>query len=223
MAGVHPNFPSYAWVTATHTTRITDTVAWHPHDYNWAGYSALDLVTEATQHLTRAILNLTTTEDNNAAQSQPIHDITHKLADDMQTLVQLYPVIKDAPVAPPTTPPRPRRTPTPPTLSVESHRNQRVRTLARVDEPSAESSAPQPNRPQLHADSCDDQLHVRPVATPPRRSTRLRTQAVNQANQIIQRATHWHNAPATILTPVVPHFMSPMQPLSSAIPPWTWT
>ena len=86
-------------MTATHTTRITDTVAWHPHDYNWAGYSSLDLVTEATQHLTRAILNLTTTEDNNAAQSQPINDITHKLADDMQALVQLYPVIKDVPVA----------------------------------------------------------------------------------------------------------------------------
>ena len=83
------------WATHTSSIRVTDTLAWHPHGYNWEEYSPLDMVTETADVLAKALHHLATSDTTTAAQRQPIQAIAHELTANFKALQHVY----DPPVA----------------------------------------------------------------------------------------------------------------------------
>ena len=85
------------WVNATHATRVTDTLAWHPHDFNWPTYSPLELVIEATDQLNAAIHHLTNSNPHTANQPQPLTEAAAQL---LTAIHQLRTIIPEPPQLP---------------------------------------------------------------------------------------------------------------------------
>ena len=78
------------WTTATSSLRTTDTIAWHPHGYNWEEYSPLELVKETAEALTSALHHLADSDTTMAAHRQPLHSITHELTTQFRALPKVY-------------------------------------------------------------------------------------------------------------------------------------
>ena len=78
------------WTDAKQSTRVTDTLAWHPHGYAWEDNSPLHTVTEAAEVLGKAIKHLADSDSTTADQKQPISTIVYDLQQQFQALRQIY-------------------------------------------------------------------------------------------------------------------------------------
>ena len=153
------------WTTHTGTTRTADTLAWHPHAYQWEEYSPLDMVTTMADSLSTALHHLAKHNPDTAAQQQPLQQIAHDIQRNFEALKTAFtpppptPATDDdpqhrtvpAPAAPdPTAPPVQRVEDTAPLQRVQTAPpQQRVvdsPEIQRVEEPTpaqrVEESAP---------------------------------------------------------------------------------
>jgi len=78
------------WTVHTGSVRTAETLAWHPHGYNWDIPSPLDMVVECSTLLTTALKNLANTEAHVATLGQPLHTITEAISTNLQALAHLY-------------------------------------------------------------------------------------------------------------------------------------
>jgi hypothetical protein len=72
------------------STRVTDTLAWHPHGYAWEDNSPLHTVTEAAEVLGKAIKHLADSDNTTVDQKQPVSTIVYDLQQQFQALKQIY-------------------------------------------------------------------------------------------------------------------------------------
>lgn len=122
------------WVTAVGSTRITDTVAWHPHGYHWEHTSPLELVTQATDVLAEAMHHLATTPTTNAQHSQPINDAALAINTQLKRLQRLYDESENEPTLAVTPAPTKSGLTTTPEQRVEAPTDTQVKTPTRNQE-----------------------------------------------------------------------------------------
>ena len=84
------------WTKHKESTRISDTIAWHPHGYAWEQHSPLDIIGTSADILVQAINQLPTTQDT----QQPLSTISTELQTQFKALQRLY--APQAPAANPT-------------------------------------------------------------------------------------------------------------------------
>ena len=78
------------WVTHLGSTRITDTVAWHPKGYKWECYSPLEMVTATADALSSALHHLATSDTTAVAHKQPIQHIAYDIMSNFQALKAVF-------------------------------------------------------------------------------------------------------------------------------------
>jgi hypothetical protein len=74
------------WTKHKHSTRTTDTVAWHPHGYEWEAHSTLDVITGAADIMAKALQQLTTTDGSR----QPVNTIAVEIQRQFNDLKRIY-------------------------------------------------------------------------------------------------------------------------------------
>ena len=78
------------WVTTSASVRIADTLAWHPHGYQWDVPTPVDMLVECSNMLTAALKNLATTDPHVATHGQPLQVITEDIRSNLEALRHLY-------------------------------------------------------------------------------------------------------------------------------------
>ena len=78
------------WVKDVCSTRVTDTLAWHPHGYHWEDTSALEMVTQAADVLADAMHHLASAPSTAAEHSQPINDTALTITNELKRLQRIY-------------------------------------------------------------------------------------------------------------------------------------
>ena len=78
------------WVKDVSSTRVTDTVAWHPHGYHWEATSPLEMVTQAADVLANAMHHLAHAPATTAGHAQPITEAAVAITTQLKRLQRLY-------------------------------------------------------------------------------------------------------------------------------------
>ena len=78
------------WITKTQTSRITDTVAWHPHNITIPGLSPIDVLVAAITDLTQALITFQKSPPDLLKNKQPVTDILSTLTDSLVSLKSIF-------------------------------------------------------------------------------------------------------------------------------------
>ena len=78
------------WITKTETTRVTDTLAWHPHNIIIPGLSPLDALISAITQLTQALLHIQNSPSDVIKSKQPVNNIVSTLTDSLLSLKSIF-------------------------------------------------------------------------------------------------------------------------------------
>jgi hypothetical protein len=80
----------WVFIVKHSTTRISDTLSWHPQNYIMPGASPIEILTAAIADLTKAIDTVATTPAIVSAQRQPLGDLTGSLSSALRTLKTIF-------------------------------------------------------------------------------------------------------------------------------------
>ena len=181
------------WVTHTGSVRYTDTLAWHPHGYQWEVHSPVAMVSEIAESLAAALHHLATHAPQAAANTQPMQAIAQDIAANFRALQHLY----NLPAMP---------TPTSPVTTVDPPDTQRVQSTGTADPappqrvPLQACEDPAPSQrvpltasedtqpPQRVAAAGPESQEAREAATP-RHSSRRKHRWLNRANAAAKKAS----------------------------------
>ena len=83
------------WTKHKESTRVCDTIAWHPYGYNWPTHSPIDIIAASAEVLVNAIKQLPTTP----ATEQPLNTIAMEIDDQFKALKRMHE--ETAPARPP--------------------------------------------------------------------------------------------------------------------------
>jgi len=209
------------WVTHTGTTRTTDTVAWHPHSYQWEEYSPLEMVSSIADALSTALQHLADSNAHTAAERQPIQHIAHDIQTNFEALKTAFTPCEQRVAEPQHEDPQHIQ---PPPASIEQRQQpeQRDQSLQPQDTPptppAPDHASPQQVQEPVRTQKSEESPPVQwveesppvqevPTARPPdsakrysaqqkrkpaqRQSARKKHLWLNRANQIVQRRTNW--------------------------------
>ena len=89
------------WVIKTETVRITDTVAWHPHNIIIPGLSPTDVLVAAIAELIQALITFQKSPPDLLKDKQPVADILSTLTDSLVSLKSIFDETKKIPAVEP--------------------------------------------------------------------------------------------------------------------------
>lgn len=141
------------WTSHSGTSRVADTVAWHPHGYQWESYSPLEMITHTVETLSEALKQLANSDTTAATHRQPLKHIAYDIMSNFEALKAVF--------QPQDNTTQDERVPA--AITEDPH------AVQRVSAPTATPSAPVQRVPAPTA-----------VATPPRRSERRKHQWLNR-------------------------------------------